>query len=85
MSASANDSLPFLPLSVSLYQFHFLYVSLFVSRFLTRSRSIIFYSNYHRDCVSLFSDKIKKLLKNADFRRYRFDDVIIRQGDIGDE
>ena len=33
----------------------------------------------------MFPDKIKKLLKNADFRRYRFDDVIIRQGDIGEE
>ncbi|XP_076450264.1 uncharacterized protein LOC143286542 isoform X3 [Babylonia areolata] len=34
---------------------------------------------------NLEDSKIKKLLKEADFRRYRFDDVIIRQGDTGDE
>ncbi|KAL8609573.1 hypothetical protein ACOMHN_000629 [Nucella lapillus] len=34
---------------------------------------------------NLQDSKIKKLLKEADFRRYRFDDVIIRQGDTGEE
>ncbi|XP_070200517.1 uncharacterized protein [Littorina saxatilis] len=33
----------------------------------------------------LENEKIKKLLKEADLRRYRFDDVILRQGDEGDE